>query len=174
MAWFRVASDIDKTFSMSAVHDLVGVSRIVGRLVKAKLGGPSTAGTMCIVVDEKDRLLLVKSSYRRLWSFPGGFLNPDEDPLLGAEREVAEETGMTVGHTTLVRVRPRRSHTDYLYVAKAEVQGAATTAWEIGATGWFPIDRMPRLHPIAFSVLDAEADGLAGVVRRFRLALPNG
>jgi ADP-ribose pyrophosphatase YjhB (NUDIX family) len=163
---------MDQTFAMSAAHHIIGVIRIVGRLVKAKLGGPSTAGTMCIVVDENDRLLLVKSSYRRLWSFPGGFLDPDEDPLVGAEREVVEETGMTVTHTTLVRVRPRRSHTDYLYIAQAGVPGTATTAWEIGATGWFPIDRLPQLHPIAFSVLDAPTDGLAGVVRRFRAELP--
>ena len=158
---------------MSVLHHFIDVTRIVGRLVKAKLGGTPTAGTMCIVVDEQDRLLLVKSSYRRLWSFPGGFLDPGEDPLVGAEREVVEETGMTVSHTTLVRVRPRKSHTDYLYVARAEVQGTATTAWEIGATGWFPIDRMPQLHPIAFSVLSDEANGLAGVVGRFRSGLPS-
>ena len=157
---------------MSALHHLYDVTCIVGRLVKAKLGGASTGGTMCIVVDEQDRLLLVKSSYRRLWSFPGGFLDPGEDPLLGAEREVLEETGMSVRHTTLVRVRPRKSHTDYLYIAKAHEQGTATTAWEIGATGWFPIERIPELHPIAFSLLANEADGLAGVVRRFRAGFP--
>jgi ADP-ribose pyrophosphatase YjhB (NUDIX family) len=157
---------------MSALHHLLDATCIVGRLVRAKLGGPSTAGTMCVVVDEHDRLLLVKSSYRRLWSFPGGFLNPAEDPLIGAEREVLEETGMSVLHTTLVRVRPRKSHTDYLYIAQAFEQGAATTAWEIGATGWFPIERMPELHPIAFSILSKEADGLAGTVRRFRAGLP--
>ena len=126
---------------------------------------------MCIVVDDQNRLLLVKSSYRRLWSFPGGFLDPGEDPLIGAEREVLEETGMRVLQTTLVRVRPRKSHTDYLYIAKAHEQGTATTAWEIGATGWFPLDRMPELHPIAFSVMSNEAEGLAGAVQRFRTGI---
>jgi ADP-ribose pyrophosphatase YjhB (NUDIX family) len=163
--------NLDQTLSMSALNHLFDVTRIVGRLVKAKLGGPSTAGTMCIVVDEQNRLLLVKSSYRRLWSFPGGFLDPGEDPLVGAEREVLEETGMSVRHTTLVRVRPRQSHTDYLYIARAYEQGTATTAWEIGATGWFPPDRMPELHPIAFSVLSNEAGGLTGAVQRFRAGL---
>jgi ADP-ribose pyrophosphatase YjhB (NUDIX family) len=157
--------------AMSALHHLLGVARIVGRLVRARVGGPATAGTMCIVTDEHNRLLLVKSSYRKLWSFPGGFLDPGEDPLIGAEREVLEETGMQVTHTTLVRVRPRKSHTDYLYVANAAEQGSPTTAWEIGATGWFPIERMPELHPIAFSMLDNEADGLAGIVARFRAGL---
>jgi ADP-ribose pyrophosphatase YjhB (NUDIX family) len=156
---------------MSALHHLLGVTQIVGRLVRAKLGGPSTAGTMCIVVDERNRLLLVKSSYRKLWSFPGGFLDPGEDPLVGATREVLEETGMSVSHATLVRVRPRKSHTDYLYIAQADKQGAPTTAWEIGATGWFPIDRMPELHPIAFSMLANETDGLVGLVDRFRVGL---
>ena len=157
---------------MLALHDLFDVTQIGGRLVRAKLGGPATAGTMCIVVDEQDRLLVVKSSYRRLWSFPGGFLDPGEDPQIGAEREVLEETGMSVRHTSLVRVRPRKSHTDYLYIAKAHEQGTATTAWEIAATGWFPIERMPEIDPIAFSVVSNEAGGLAGVVQRFRAGIP--
>jgi ADP-ribose pyrophosphatase YjhB (NUDIX family) len=157
---------------MAVLHHLFDITRIVGRLVLAKLGGPSTAGTMCIVVDEQDRLLLVKSSYRRLWSFPGGFVDRGEDPLTGAEREVLEETGMSVRHTTLVRVRPRKAHTDYLYIAEAHEQGKATTAWEIGATGLFPIERMPELHPIAYSILNTEADGIRGVVLRFRTGLP--
>ncbi len=154
------------------LHHLFDVTRIVGRLIRARLGGASTAGTMCIVVDKQDRLLLVKSSYRRLWSFPGGFVDPGEDPLTGAEREVLEETGMSVRHLTLVRVRARKAHTDYLYIAEAHEQGTATTAWEIGATGWFPIERMPKLHPIAFSILNTEADGIRGVVFRFRAGLP--
>ena len=127
---------------------------------------------MCIVVDEQDRILLVKPSYRRMWSFPGGFLDPGEDPLTGAEREVKEETGMSVTYTTLIRVRPRHAHTDYLYIAEAQKQGAATTTWEIAATGWFPVDRMPELHPIASSIFDTEADGVRGVVHRFRTGLP--
>lgn len=42
-----------------------------------------------------DALLLVKSSYRAEWSFPGGSLNPGETPDAAAQRELQEEIGLS-------------------------------------------------------------------------------
>ncbi|SAK78792.1 NUDIX hydrolase [Caballeronia hypogeia] len=39
-------------------------------------------------------LLLVKSSYRSEWSFPGGSIQPGERPDAAAQRELAEEIGL--------------------------------------------------------------------------------
>jgi 8-oxo-dGTP diphosphatase len=39
-------------------------------------------------------LLLVKSSYRSEWNFPGGSLHPGEAPEAAAQREMAEEIGL--------------------------------------------------------------------------------
>jgi 8-oxo-dGTP diphosphatase len=39
-------------------------------------------------------LLLVKSSYRSEWSFPGGSLQPGEAPIAAAQREMEEEIGL--------------------------------------------------------------------------------
>jgi len=39
-------------------------------------------------------LLLVKSSYRAAWNFPGGSVRPGETPEAAAQREVAEEIGL--------------------------------------------------------------------------------
>ena len=39
-------------------------------------------------------LLLVKSSYRAEWSFPGGSLQPGETPDAAAQREMDEEIGL--------------------------------------------------------------------------------
>ncbi|KND61942.1 hypothetical protein BVER_01543c [Candidatus Burkholderia verschuerenii] len=38
--------------------------------------------------------MLVKSSYRKEWSFPGGSLQPGEAPELAAQREMDEEIGL--------------------------------------------------------------------------------
>ncbi len=50
-----------------------------------------------IVVNESDRLLLVKRSVEPkagLWCLPGGFMELDEDPEASALRELKEETGL--------------------------------------------------------------------------------
>ena len=38
------------------------------------------------------------------WDIPGGFCNPDEHPAAAAEREVYEETGITVRTTDLLGI----------------------------------------------------------------------
>ncbi len=52
---------------------------------------------MVAVVDEQDRLLMMWRHRfvidRWVWELPGGYLDDDEDPALGAAREVEEETG---------------------------------------------------------------------------------
>jgi 8-oxo-dGTP diphosphatase len=40
-------------------------------------------------------LLLVKSSYRDEWNFPGGSVHPGETPVAAAQREMEEEIGIS-------------------------------------------------------------------------------
>ena len=40
-------------------------------------------------------VLLVRSSYRRAWNFPGGGVRPGESPEAAARRELNEEIGLT-------------------------------------------------------------------------------
>ena len=42
------------------------------------------------------RLLLVRTSYRQLYSLPGGFMKHGETSLAAAERELQEELGKTL------------------------------------------------------------------------------
>jgi 8-oxo-dGTP pyrophosphatase MutT (NUDIX family) len=41
-----------------------------------------------------ESLLLVRSSYRDEWNFPGGSVGPGETPEAAARRELAEEVGL--------------------------------------------------------------------------------
>jgi 8-oxo-dGTP pyrophosphatase MutT (NUDIX family) len=45
-------------------------------------------------------VLLVKSSYRAEWNFPGGSVKPGETPDAAAQREMEEEIGLS-SHTLL-------------------------------------------------------------------------
>lgn len=53
-----------------------------------------------VAVHVGDALLLVGSSYRREWNFPGGSVRPGETPAEAARRELEEEIGLHV--STLV------------------------------------------------------------------------
>jgi 8-oxo-dGTP pyrophosphatase MutT (NUDIX family) len=63
-----------------------------------RLGGGSARPAACVVVKD-NKALLVYVPYggeRRGWDLPGGWHKGDESPCETAEREVCEETGMSV------------------------------------------------------------------------------
>lgn len=56
---------------------------------------PRTLGVL-VALWRGDRVLLVRTSYRGLFSLPGGFAGPDEPRAVAAARELREEVGMTL------------------------------------------------------------------------------
>ncbi len=60
--------------------------------------------TSVVPIDDEGRITVLrhyKHGPRRITlSFPGGFLEPEEAPLRGAQRELAEETGVSGGRWT--------------------------------------------------------------------------
>ena len=61
-------------------------------------------GATTLVVDERNRLLLVKRADNGCWGTPGGSLEPGEEVESAAQRETLEETNLTVGEMTLFGV----------------------------------------------------------------------
>jgi 8-oxo-dGTP pyrophosphatase MutT (NUDIX family) len=70
---------------------------------------PASAGGL--IGDGAGRLLILKPTYKRGWTIPGGQIEADgESPWEGCRREVREETGLTVAGGRLACVdflRPR-------------------------------------------------------------------
>ena len=56
------------------------------------------------------------------WEFPGGKLNPEEEPADGARRELAEETGLSAGEleplAVVVHEYPDRALRFHVYLAR--------------------------------------------------------
>ena len=48
------------------------------------------------VVFQEERLLVVREKIDKLWSLPGGWVDPNETPREAVEREVMEESGYEV------------------------------------------------------------------------------
>ena len=62
-----------------------------------------------VIVDDKNRVLLLKRSnytekFSGQWDLPGGHLKSNESLSAGLEREVSEETGLTVSNFKLVEI----------------------------------------------------------------------
>ena len=62
-----------------------------------------------VAVWHGNRLLMVENSYRRGYSFPGGYVKSGEKPKTAAVRELKEEVGLAVYPNQLKHVRQYRS-----------------------------------------------------------------
>jgi 8-oxo-dGTP diphosphatase len=128
---------------------------------------PRSRGVKCVLTDG-DLVLLVRHTYGpRSWDLPGGSIKRGEAPAAAASREMHEELGVLVdewrslGQFELV-VDHRR---DSLHCFQAELHAPRLVIdqGELGAVGWFPFDRLPRVGRYTQQVLArAGAHGGAG------------
>lgn len=83
----------------------------------------SSAGVFCETAD--GRLLVVQANYKRLWTIPGGVIDPGEMPLDAAVRETFEETGITLDKRTIefshIAVRESVVTVTYQFVFRAGI-----------------------------------------------------
>lgn len=105
------------------------------------------------LVERDGRLLLVKRAiepYRGCWDIPGGFLEADEHPEVGAAREVREETGLLVELTDLFGIyMGRYSYDDEgvtclnVYYSARVIGGTERPSDDAAGLAWFGPDEVP-------------------------------
>lgn len=106
-----------------------------------------------VVFNDKNEILLVKEHSDGFWSLPGGWADIGYSPKEVAEKEVAEETGLTVKATRLLAVMDKKCHPHppalhyaYKIFILCEITGGAfTSAFDILDRGFFPQDKLPPL-----------------------------
>jgi ADP-ribose pyrophosphatase YjhB (NUDIX family) len=98
------------------------------------------------------RLLLLRQPPGTSWGLPAGLLRRGEEPILGAVRELAEETGIGVRPEDLQAAVPNAVvHTKgWVDVVFELAVPASTTALvvdgaEVYEAAWYPLDALPRL-----------------------------
>lgn len=83
---------------------------------------PKTFGALIALWNEGE-LLLVKNSYRRQFTLPGGYIRDEETALVAASRELGEEVG--------VHVPPERLHPAFVAVREFEFRRDCVTICEL-------------------------------------------
>jgi 8-oxo-dGTP diphosphatase len=134
-----------------------------------------------IVFDNAERVLLVHHNKLGLWLYPGGHVDPNEDPAQSAVREVREETGIDIEivtearfHHSAVASHPtpfaviempvtdakvgEHRHIDMVYVCRALTTELAHQPTEVSGCAWVPVDGVVKLNtPPELPSLIAEA-----------------
>lgn len=105
-------------------------------------------GVTGIFFDNKNRILLVKHSYRGgdSWSLLGGYLKKGEHPKEGLEREVEEETGYIVSADVRLKTRTDRENARLDITYMGEFQGGVyKPSSEIKVAKFFSFNKLPLL-----------------------------
>ncbi|MFC7548371.1 NUDIX hydrolase [Plantactinospora sp. GCM10030261] len=101
---------------------------------------------------EPGRLLLVRQPPGTKWGLPAGLLQRAEPPVVGAARELAEETGVELAPEQLTPAVPnavvhRQGWVDVVFEARvsAEETELAVDGAEVLEAAWHPLDALPTL-----------------------------
>jgi 8-oxo-dGTP pyrophosphatase MutT (NUDIX family) len=112
-----------------------------------------------VVQNEKDELLLVKSWLSGdSWSLPGGGVDRNEEPFQAAQRELEEETGITLAASELKPLFSLTSfgHQEIAYgaiIVKNDVTTKVPNRFEIKEVAWFLPAELPKLGSLADKIL---------------------
>jgi 8-oxo-dGTP pyrophosphatase MutT (NUDIX family) len=109
-----------------------------------------TLGSRIIVLDDLDRVLLVKQSYAPHWILPGGGIERGETMLEGGLRELREESGIiATGEAQLLGIFSNHAVFPGDHVACYVLRQFKREAWtpnaEITAAEFFPRTSLPEL-----------------------------
>ncbi len=106
-------------------------------------------GVTGIIFNNKNQVLLLKHTYREIeWSLPGGYLQAKEHPTEGLEREVMEETGLTISADKPLTVRTDREtgRLDMCYIG-VFIGGKFKKSKEVIGYKFYSFDTLPLLLP---------------------------
>ena len=117
--------------------------------IRARLFSPMTLGVRALIIDEQNRVFLVRHSYVPGWYLPGGGVEVGETAGEALAREIREEANIELeGDPTFHGVFfnkgvSRRDHV-LVYVARQfRILGPRRPDWEIVESGFFDIGALP-------------------------------
>ena len=109
-----------------------------------------TKSSCCVVINEKEEVLLILREDFRIWTLPGGGLETNETWEQAAVRETLEETGYEVMITQYVGEywRPQLSNGEgdlrHVFIARMTNEVQSHHDKESVEVRWFPVAGLPK------------------------------
>ncbi len=135
-------------FGMALRHRLIGrVARLVWSITK-----PRTIGVRAVLLDQDDRIALVRHTYTDAWYLPGGGVKKGESIETALFRELEEEVAVvapTIERVLGVYHSRREGKDDHIVIYAARTVSDASGKLpkadpaEIEDARWFPLDAVP-------------------------------
>ena len=121
-------------------------ARLVWRITK-----PRTIGVRAVLLDQDDRIALVRHTYTDQWYLPGGGVKGGESISAALLRELEEEvaiTKLTIERVLGVYHSRREGKDDHIVIFVARTASEAgilrrTDLMEIEKADWFSLDQLP-------------------------------
>jgi len=108
-------------------------------------------GIAVLILNDRGEILLFKHTYRKdfPWSFPGGYLQKNENPDAAIQREIFEESGFKINNLKLLEIilSPEMPRLEVLFQADLSGKPAFTPSIEVSEARFFPLDDLPELEP---------------------------
>ena len=104
------------------------------------------------LIERQGRILLSRrrpdQSLPNCWEFPGGKVEPGEDPVVALRREIAEELGceVAVGAIYEVVFHAYEAFDLLMLVYRAEITAGEPTAVQVAAVAWYHRSEIPALQ----------------------------
>lgn len=106
-----------------------------------------------LILNERNKILLVEDPKTKTWALPGGFADIGISPVENIIKEVQEETGLNVSANNLIAVydtnksNPENSLAHYykLIFHCIKTSGNLTTSIETSSVAFFDLKELPQL-----------------------------
>lgn len=115
-----------------------------------RLSRGMTLGVRAAVLDDANRVFLIRHTYTAGWHLPGGGVETGETLLEALEKELREEACIALAGPAALhgvffnRAMSRRDHVAVFVVRQFTVTQAKQPDREIAEAGFFPLDALPR------------------------------
>ncbi len=128
--------------------------RLIGKAVRAywRVARPRTIGVRAVLLDQDDRVALVRHTYTDQWYLPGGGVKKGESIEAALLRELAEEVAVTnprIERVLGVYHSRREAKDDHIVIFAARTMSQPSSDLpradikEIEEARWFSLDQIP-------------------------------
>ncbi len=96
-------------------------------------------------VTKNKQILLLNNTYQYYWALPGGYLKRDESFKESIERELKEETGLTVSMERVLKIKnvPHKPVIDVLVLCNVIKGEIKVDGKEVKEARFFDLDKLP-------------------------------